>query len=934
MKDILQHIEKVFNENKLIGNYDFTEEEYSLMIENVRQFSFGSVESKSYKLIFATLVEIAKRWRQSDVSNIEEENSGYWDYVFKILFSLDIDQQLCQKYRNVIVSLGESHNIPIATSGQKFYATIMMHAFAPKSSIYSFFDLCYHVFKKELDYGFTSDDEWCCDNVVLSMKSVLEGGYREDKSVSIGSSAYSIKIGLKSFVLNEKLSSEFKNFIKETFYNINRLFYREIINENTRLEKYIVNWWNNKTELDKLGSQNILKKREPTVSKEDINAKYLKIDNDIFLCIPSIRLDDKNSIMKLSIYVEDKLHYSEEMNIKHGELVNTTKPLDFELNELLNSVQSVKMRVEISENDTIVFNSEKNKSTSLNRELILFDNEKEIFSQINKPTNYFIYSKDIDSLKMVPDELNTYGTNLYNIYPKAGESIIGETKQIFFVDKTKTSILGKDPCLIGSVADVEWILEDFFCVVYKNAVKLMVPENLNLKALELIIDNKRYKLNELIYERIELNCYQFGLKILGLLSDCYPTKISLYSYEEEKIVLEEMVIVLPNLDIEFNFPFYYGDLERKVTIKDDVDLKQLSWSIQEDEVITHFEDGLLVIKVPYLRWRINNGEWRKEPINKKIWYKNFLQNGDLLEIDNPKDEENMSICIQTKDDTFEISKNKNGKYEIGRVIYSNENNKDIVVSLIDEKGKFELFNIATQEHFIDNPVIYRNGKVYWDVENTFIGGKDNEFFLIVKTRGKQERKKVGTTNIEVDIFDEDVYQVIVKIKIKNIFKKEDYNPNPIFEGIINVGDPEKLRLKNKRIILLKANCFGDNSNWLSFISKYFIDRLKYVKEGEQIFYSGRLCEIDQNGEIRVLDSMINENKKYDKINPVRIELRDSSTFWLVTGYVDENINDNDSPLYDGPLFYDKINRSICNIDKKDSYYEEINLFKFKEEEYV
>lgn len=928
MKDILELIEKVFNENKLIGNYEFSELEYSIMIENVRKSSFNNIEKQSYKLIFATLVEIAKRWRQSNSIEEEEENSGYWDYVFYVIFGLSFaDQQICHKYRDVISSLGKSKNIVTVNSGQKFYATIMMHAFAPKSSIYSFFDLCYHVFKKDLDYGFTSDDEWYCYNVALSMKRVLEGGYREDKLVSIGSSAYSIKIGLRSFVLNEKLSSEFDDFIKETFYNINKLFYREVVDENTRLEKYIVNWWKNKTESEKLVDGNINKKRVPTVSKQDINAKYLKIDNDVFLCIPSIRLDDNNSIMILSIYVDENLHYSDKMIIKHGELLNTTKPLEFKLNTLLNSVENIKVRVEIKENDTIVFNSEKNKTTSLNREFILFDNEKEIFSQINKQNNYFIYSKDIDMLKIVPDELNAYGKNLYNIYPKAGESIIGETKQIFFVDKTKTSILGKNPCLIGSVADVEWILEDFFCVVYKNAVKLMVPENINLKALELIIDDKRYKLNELIYERIELNCYQFGLKILGLLSDCYPTKISLYSYEEEKIVLEEMVIVLPNLDIEFNYPFYYGDLERTVTIKDDVDLKQLSWSIQDDEVITHFKDGLLVIKVPYLRWRINNEEWRKEPINKKIWYKNFLQNGDLLEIDNPKENEITTISIQAGENNFKIPKNQKGKYDIGRTIYANENNKDILVSFLDGEEKFDLFNVATKEHFIDNPLIYTNGKSYWDVENKFYGEKDNEFFLIVKTIGKHVRKKVGTTNIEFDDLEEDVYQVIVKIKNKNIFKNDEYCPYPIYEGVLYVGEPEKFRFKNKKIKLLRANCFGEEPNWISFYTDYFIDQIKYVKENEQIYYCGRLCEKDRNGNIKVLNKMINEKKGYDDINPVRIEIRDNTSLWLVAGYVGEND-------FHGTLFCDKTLKSICNIQKQDFYYGEINIYKFKEEEYV
>ncbi len=62
--------------------------------------------------------------------------------------------------------------------------------------------------------------------------------------------------------------------------------------------------------------------------------------------------------------------------------------------------------------------------------------------------------------------------------------------KLFFVDKTKTASLGKNACLIGNLSDVEWLLDDISCIVYANSVKLMIPENVNLKALELRIDKK------------------------------------------------------------------------------------------------------------------------------------------------------------------------------------------------------------------------------------------------------------------------------------------------------------------------------------------------------------------------------------------------------------------------------------------------------------
>ncbi len=499
-----------------------------------------------------------------------------------------------------------------------------------------------------MDFGYTNEDEWLCEIVAAQMKTVLGGGYREDKKVSIGSSAYSIKIGLRSFSVNEDLSADFVKFINDTFYQINKLFNREFIDEYTRLERYIVEWWKNKTESEKVSGDTTRKRRVPTVSKENIVAKYIRDENSVFLYIPSIRLDDGNSIVSFKVFVNGEQILSKEIRTKRGELVVATKQIELELNDLLRYFDTINLRVEIKENHTVIFDSERNKAISLNREFILFEGEKEVLSQINKPTNYFVYSKDIDALRRKPDELTTYGPNLYNIYPKAGESLTGEIKQVFFVDKTKTSSIGKIACLIGGELNVEWFFNDISCIVYTSGVKLLVPENANLKALELRIDKKAHKLHELNFERIESGCYQFGLKAIGLIPENHPTEINLYSYEKESIILSETIIVLPNLEIHFNHPFFYGDLERKLTVYNGDEALELTWSNQDNEIRCPINDGMLLIKIAYLRWRINDNDWNNEPINKKLWYKDFLVNGDILEIANPK--ENYDITIFGRSD--------------------------------------------------------------------------------------------------------------------------------------------------------------------------------------------------------------------------------------------------------------------------------------------
>jgi hypothetical protein len=924
MNTLLQHVEQVFSEKKLIGNHDFTEDEYSMMVDSVGILR-DNFDENSYKLVFATLVEIAKRWKQSDTSENDDENSGYWVYVFKTLFGSDIDQQLCQKYRNVIRWLSKNSNIPVVTSGQNYYATLMMHSFSPKNSIYSFFDLCYNIFKKDLDFGYTSDDEWVCGMVATQIANVLGYGYREDKKVSIGSSAYSIKIGLRSFALNEDLSADFVKLISDTFYQINKLFNREKISESTRLERYMVEWWKNKTELEKLSYETTQNKRVSTVSKQNIVAKYIRNDFEVFLCIPSIRLDDGNNTMRLLVYVDGDQVYSEEMRTKRGELVFATKQKEFELNDLLGGFDSINVSVEITENEVVIFDSEKSNTTSLKREFILFDGEKEVFSQINKPTNYFVFSKDIDALINTHIILTTCGTNLYNIYPNGGESLIGEIKQVFFVNKERASRIGENACLIGNFTDIEWLLDDISCTVYGKSVKLMVPEYLNLKALELRIDRKSYKLQNLKFEQLENCCYQFGLKALGLISENEPIEISLYSYEREVTLLTETIIDFSKLDIQFNRSVYYGGMERKVTIITDIESKELSWTNHDNEIKCPLNDGVLLIKIPYLRWQIDGREWHNEPINRKLWYKEFLVNGALLEIDNPKEDEENKIFGNADGKPFEITKNQNGKYDLGRAIYAQEGKKDISVYCSNASETFELLKVATKEQFVDNPLIYRNGKVRWDVENTFVGEKNSDFFLILKGEGNNStRTKIGKENKDLNNISED----------KNIFSKDD-SYQPIFEGNLIVGKPEKFRFNNKMLCIKEiSGAFSDKEkcNWVRPYPTYIIRDFQYVEESDQGqtygFYIGNLGFV-KDSRITFLNFLENEKGEKDKINPVRIELRSNNSFWLVAGYDEKNSD------FLGELIFDNTHRGLCNINSKDtSRYKVVNLYKFREQEDV
>jgi hypothetical protein len=203
----------------------------------------------------------------------------------------------------------------------------------------------------------------------------------------------------------------------------------------------------------------------------------------------------------------------------------------------------------------------------------------------------------------------------------------------------------------------------------------------------------------------------------------------------------------------------------------------------------------------------------------------------------------------------------------------------------------------------------------------------NDFVLLAILKGKNERiinKKLSTKNTFFDDIDEGLYEVTVKIKDKNIFSKDE-RFNILFEDRIVIGKPEKFRFTNKILKLTYAYCY--NGLRIPLKPSYYVDDLQYVEEDENIYYRGKLYEIQQDLTVKEINEMQNEKGLCDITNPIRIELRDKSTLWLVACW--EGGND-----YLGTLFCDLKSKSICNIAQEDMLFSEINIFGFKEEDYV
>ena len=173
----------------------------------------------------------------------------------------------------------------------------------------------------------------------------------------------------------------------------------------------------------------------------------------------------------------------------------------------------------------------------------------------------------------------------------------------FFVDQATVTKNKSTVRLLGSFTDCEWKLDDIACLVFGGGVQLLMPRDTDLNGLALIVDTKRLLLSELPY--LQDDGYIL-FDISDMIPKCEPTEIIVYSHQKEKQLVNEYIVVFPNLNIGFSRSAYYGKDEKKLKISVDEVSKDLYWENSDNEVIYPFNEGCLVIKIPYIRWRIDD----------------------------------------------------------------------------------------------------------------------------------------------------------------------------------------------------------------------------------------------------------------------------------------------------------------------------------------
>jgi len=223
----------IFSDTELEKIFDKT----SFELRRIKNEYGATINFFDYKLIFIALINVTKEWNSNE--------DAFFDYVYKKLIGTDdgngkIYKEICK----IINKLSDYKFIYILNSFQKkYYATLISHAFAPISSTESFFDMCWEIYSKDLDYYYSKND-----NVYLLVAQTLNKKFSnnvsDEDSLTIGSVTYSFRAGMKGLALNK--TDLLAKLIERTIKNINLLFNSAPIEQEKYFETLLQTWWKKK----------------------------------------------------------------------------------------------------------------------------------------------------------------------------------------------------------------------------------------------------------------------------------------------------------------------------------------------------------------------------------------------------------------------------------------------------------------------------------------------------------------------------------------------------------------------------------------------------------------------------------------------------------------------------------------------------------------
>lgn len=868
-----------------VGNYIFSNNDLTFIYDeagNILRYISNErgvdLSCSDYELIFVALVNLSKEW------NSEEES--FFDYIYRRLLGNVQTGKVYTQITNMMRKLNTSGKIYMLNSyTKKYYATLCSHAFAPRSSIESFFEMCWVIYCNDLDQQYEKNDP-ILDLITQSLHNKFNSYGTNEDDFQIGSKVYSIRAGIRGLAIDEpKLMT---SLLDSTMEFIHSLFNNEPIKLDKHINVLINNWWKQKETsfgIERARSHN---RREHIITDySQIKAKYISVNAVAKLIVPAIRLIDN---FEYEPYIEIKVNgisaLCERIETRGSGILMSTKQVEYELSKFPLK-KEIDISIEIAHSGHVIYHSKE----TLNREFILFRDSKEVMSQDCLPGRYFLYTTSLDDMLQYPDDIHRSGQNTYSLKAIEGEILQSNNKTIFFIsEKTNRDLY----FFAKEHNDAIYRYKDEEYKVIDGELYIDVAPSFDIKDYGVRYEDSSFKLSEFLSSKVN---GKIRYNISMLISVGEPQHITVFKYSDNYIFASINLIKFNNINIHFDKELYYGKGETGIaTFKTEKYHVQNSFNITNSEVSIPLEDGEIALYFPILRWKIDDGEWQTQEKIGGIWYK-AITNSSMLYIDLPK---TMSCIVELNNSDILEQCGSSLEYKLGQTIYALKENtksslKYFMICIKTSSNEFyPISKIYYKEVFMDEPILMfaKLGQFFW-FPTSFVGDADARFRLdIFNDKNTNVYTKELTTkkeNLTINLH-EDYYHYKVTLLGKGFLHKE----TELYSKDFIYGNEKNIKYKGKTFVIKEVMLFDKNQP--TRVRTIYIDRIRYLGEKNNFdFYSGSLYIINQDGKKIYLNNMKNELNEYINVNPIRMEIKSENSCYIGYGL---DINDEDFEFND------------------------------------
>jgi hypothetical protein len=446
------YIDYVFDRNKtiLIGDYILSEEQADVLFEIVRNMyisDFLPTKSK-YKaqLSVLAIINICKDY------NFQTEEKFY-EFIQKKLFINSpnavhlLPDTKIYKIMKECFSRYTHHKLFGTTARRSYYSTILLHAYAPKSSFFALLDALWFIHNNRADDTYFNEDY---SDIADAFNAFFTQSEDENAGIVIDSNSYAIRSGLRYCAIYDK--ELFIRIIKQGL-DLLSLYYDNGSEESeeNRKQSYFIQlfeeWYYFKQSNLSNKNREVQKRREPTVRDyRTAKIKYI-YDEDKrapYIDFPQMRLSGYSTDrVILTVKSGDSIVEERQLELGGNDFLRVIRPFQIDLTKF--DLQQINLSIKVSRGDEVLYDSE----DEFKRNILIFSADKEIIgTRIEKGYYTVFYLGDVDEIF---SEYREFADHIYNVSLDIGDDFNINGEQFNIVSNTILNDDSNPVTIIGRV---------------------------------------------------------------------------------------------------------------------------------------------------------------------------------------------------------------------------------------------------------------------------------------------------------------------------------------------------------------------------------------------------------------------------------------------------------------------------------------------------